>query len=80
MRFLWKGDDSIADVCAHSVVARSQDSRTTAQLPIVVVISCDTMVRMSVVDELEREIAELATRVDVATHRLLTCFREFEES
>jgi hypothetical protein len=35
---------------------------------------------MSSVVELEREIAELAARIDVANHRLLTCIREFYES
>jgi hypothetical protein len=35
---------------------------------------------MSTVEELGLEIAELAARVDVATHRLLTCIRQFDES
>jgi hypothetical protein len=35
---------------------------------------------MSTVEELGLEIAELAARLDVATHRLLTCIRQFDES
>lgn len=34
---------------------------------------------MSTVEELGLEIAELAARVDVATHRMLTCIRQFDE-
>jgi hypothetical protein len=35
---------------------------------------------MGTVEQLEREIAELAARMDVATHRLLTCIRQFDDS
>lgn len=35
---------------------------------------------MSTVEELGLEIAELAARLDAATHRLLTCVRQFDES
>jgi hypothetical protein len=35
---------------------------------------------MITVEELGQEIVDLATRVDVATHRLLECIRQFDES
>ena len=35
---------------------------------------------MSSVDDLGDEIAELAARLDVATHRMLTCVRQFDEA
>lgn len=34
---------------------------------------------MSTVEDLGQEIAELAARLDAATHRLLTCIRQFDE-
>jgi hypothetical protein len=34
---------------------------------------------MGIVEELGREIAELSARLDAATHRLLTCIRQFDE-
>ena len=35
---------------------------------------------MSTVEDLSREIADLAAHMDAATHRLLTCIRQFDEA
>ena len=36
--------------------------------------------RMFSVEDLSREIADLAAHLDAATHRLLTCIRQFDEA
>lgn len=40
---------------------------------------CACIVRMGTAEKLEREIAEMAARMDVAIHRSLTCIRQLDE-